>query len=767
MKHNLVRFLLIGLIFSSVSFGGRGAGPVDVSAAVPNESPDSVITAPPTTTPDSVGFDEGKFEELEELVVVQRQKLIQNDGATLTYNVSEDPASATSNTLDILRKVPGVSVDAEDNVKVKGQSNFKILLNGREDPMLNGDIKTILKSLPASSIKKIEVISEPGAKYEAEGVGGILNIVTDRSRKLSGFMTQMSAWVNASSAGAYVNARTKLDKVMLDATVSYNDGHMSRPTRSETTTESLVDSPNYMLKTNRKHKGVWEYTGVNLQMSWEPDTLNLVTFSTNFGYNLWDSKVNEGRVQYGRDMSALWELSRISKSRYDGTGFGAQASYQHNFGRDDHNIVASYQFDRGWSDSKTTYLLENLSGQVSEQPYSYETGITRTASHILQLDYANRFGPKHLLEAGAKANLNDDNATSRAYAGDTPEDAIENKAGAVGMKQLKDIYALYASYSGSFSKLNVKAGLRYEHTRMGARYRIGDYPDFTTRLNDLVPNLAVSYSLESAASLRLAYQMRISRPGINVINPYVNTLTPGSISYGNPDLKSERGHIVSFTYSNYGGKFGGSAQLSYRYSDNSLTDILFMKDGIIHSTYANVGMSHLAMLDLSCDWSITPELRWSLYASGSYTYLKADSEMLRQTNAGWQSNVSTDISYSLPHSIRLSGYGGFWTPWIDLQTHGGTTGYFYGLGASKSWLKDDAFTVQLGLSNIFPIHRKNIYTQEDTTLRLTNVYRYQQWHVGLTLSYRFGGLKASVKQTAASIERESSSSSSQNRGGKN
>ena len=113
--------------------------------------------------------------ELDDLVVTASVPLVHSDGAKLTYNVTEDPEAKSSNTLDILRKVPGVTVDAQENVKVNGQSSFKIFLNGKEDPMLSGDIKTILKSMPASTIQKIEVISEPGAKYEAEGTGGILN----------------------------------------------------------------------------------------------------------------------------------------------------------------------------------------------------------------------------------------------------------------------------------------------------------------------------------------------------------------------------------------------------------------------------------------------------------------------------------------------------------------------------------------------------------------------------------------------------------------
>ena len=121
------------------------------------EVPDTTISATPTVETDTVGA--AGYTDLEDFVIVQQKKLVESDGAKLTYNVTEDPESGSSNILEILRKVPGVTVDAEDNVKVNGQSSFKILMNNREDPMLKGDLKTVLKSIPASSIKKIEVIS--------------------------------------------------------------------------------------------------------------------------------------------------------------------------------------------------------------------------------------------------------------------------------------------------------------------------------------------------------------------------------------------------------------------------------------------------------------------------------------------------------------------------------------------------------------------------------------------------------------------------------
>lgn len=708
---------------------------------------------------DSVAVADAEYADLEELVVVEHQKLVKSDGATLTYSVADDPEAGSSNILDILRKVPGVTVDAQDNVRVNGQSSFKILMNGKEDPMLKGDLKTILKSIPASTIKKIEVISEPGAKYDAEGVGGILNIVTDRSRTLSGFLTQLGAWVNGYQAGGYVNPRVKLEKVMLDATVSYNNGNVwPRSNTYYETTENLDPMAETRLTVaDTKFKNGWDYTGVNLNMSWEPDTLNLFTASVNYNYNTWTSYGTELRDAYRQDLSPLWSIRRDYDSSGSYQGVGTQLSFQHNFGRDDHNIVASYGLDYTHSKNSTKYDVDGISGQGSESPYSANNNRSDQYYHMAQLDYNNRFNSHHLLEAGAKMSLNDNGSHTIPSFGNSADDAAPVDALIVKMNQLKNIYALYASYSGTFSRWNVKGGLRYEHTYMGSRYKIGDYPDFTTRLNDVVPNLAVSRNLTDASSLRLAYQMRISRPYISQINPYVNVLTPGEVSYGNPDLKSQKGHTFSFSYSNYEHPLSGSAKITYRYVSNGVTDVIFMKDDVRVTTYANIGISHMGMLDMDVNWNITKSFQWSVNLSESYTYAKSDSELLKASSHGWQTNLWTNLNYAFPSRWRVSAYAGYWSPWVSLQSRGTTSSYYYGLGASRSWLKNDALTLQLSAGNFLPWKRENSYTQQSETARVDVKGTSSQWNFGVSLSFKFGGLNASVKRTAAEIEKESSS----------
>lgn len=745
-------YLYLAISPAALSAAGQTVLPV---------SNDSVPAAPiqEELMDDALTGNDDEYQDLDDFVIVQQKKLVESDGAKLSYNVSEDPESASSNVLDILRKVPGVSVDAEGNIKVKGQSSFKILMNGREDPMLKGDLKTILKSIPAGTIKKIEVISEPGAKYEAEGTGGILNIVTDRSRSLSGFMTQVSAFVNTFNVGGYANGRVKLDKVMLDATLSYSNGYIwNRPSSSKMISEDLTGEGIPRLEGYNKGHSGWDYFGARANMSWEPDTLNLFTASINYGLNRWGSKADGYRAAYDADLSELWHCDRFTDNTGDYNGVGTSVSYQHSFGRDDHTFVATYEYDYYDSAYKEVVNTVYTLGVPAIAPFAEDRTQQYSNAHIFQLDYSNQFSPKHLLEVGAKGNLNLDKNITRALYGTDRIDAVVDDASRLNVDQFKDIYSVYASYSGKYAKWSVKGGLRYEMTHMGMRYHVGNYDSFTTNLHDWVPNAAISYAFTDASSLRAAYQMRISRPGLGVLSPFKSTLRPGEVKYGNPDLKSVRMHNVSLGYSNYEGKFTGEVKFNYRLTDNLITDIIFAKDGVINTTYANVGRSDMFSLELNGDWNITSALRWSLYLSGNYEYLKADSELLHQAAHGFQGYVNTNVTYTFPSKLRLNAYGGCWSPWLDLQTKG-SSGYYYGLSASKSFLKDDALSISLGVGNLLPPKRTNHYVQESETVRYSNWSTWYQWNASLSISWKFGGLKSSVKQTAANVEKEEAAKS--------
>ncbi|MBQ2398981.1 MAG: TonB-dependent receptor plug domain-containing protein, partial [Muribaculaceae bacterium] len=159
-------------------------------------------------------------EMLDEVEVVARKPIIKAEPDKLVYDLSEDPATKSNTIIEMLRKVPMVTVDGDDNIKVNGSGDFKVYVNGRPDPMLSQNAKEVLKAMPASAIKKIEVITEPGAKYDAEGVGGILNLVTETRTSTDGFLANFTAAASNRDATGTVYARAKQGKVTLSANYS-------------------------------------------------------------------------------------------------------------------------------------------------------------------------------------------------------------------------------------------------------------------------------------------------------------------------------------------------------------------------------------------------------------------------------------------------------------------------------------------------------------------------------------------------------------------
>lgn len=379
--------------------------------------------------------------------------------------------------------------------------------------------------------------------------------------------------------------------------------------------------------------------------------------------------------------------------------------------------------------------------------------------HVFQIDYSNRLSKKHLIEAGGKADLSHDANLNENLYGTSAADAVIDESQSVDVSQFRDIYALYGSYTGTFSSFNVKAGLRYEHTRMGLKYKTQGRPDFTTRLNDVVPNLSFSYNFTTASNLRMAYQLRISRPGIFILNPYVNTFSPGEISYGNPDLKSMKNHNISLSYGNYDHKLSGSIKATYMYMDNDISSIVFVKDNQLNRTYANIGINQSLTFNIDANWNISRDLRVILYLNAEYSHISADSELLKQKAVGWYFYVGPQVNYTFPFKMRLSAYGGYSSPWISIQTKGASS-YNYGLSLSRSFLKEDALTLALSASNILPAIRKYSYTVEGESVRTTTTNHTSQWYVGFSISYRFGGLKAGVKSTAASVSSEGAAGAS-------
>ena len=690
-------------------------------------------------------------EMLKGVEIVAQKPLVKAEIDKVTYSIEDDPDSKTNSTLEMLRKVPLVTVDGEDNVKVNGSSSFKVHVNGKPNNMMSNNPKEVLKSLPANSVKSIEVITDPGAKYDAEGIGGILNIITTDNAGLQGYTATFNAGIDnrGFDAGAY--GTVKVGKFTVTGNYSLSDSKSPRG-YSDSGREDYTSDEYKYLNTEGSSKGGNLFQFGSMEGSYEIDTLNLVTFSMQMFGGTSDHNGVSSTQMLNAQHEHAYSYDMVNRGKSGFGSIGANFDYQHSFKKKGEYLTFSYRYSGSPNDSEAHTDYEN----IKDYPYDmnfmrnqYYDNDAHTDEHTFQLDYVNPINQMHDIDFGAKYILRNNKSDSRVYKEYDGVYQEDNNLTDV-FNQTQNILAAYADYKVKWKKLAAKAGVRYEHTFMDVEYDKLAEKNFKADFDDLVPLLMLSYQLGPTQTLRASYNMRISRPGIWYLNPFRDTSNPTSISYGNPDLETEKSHSLGLTFSSFSAKFNINATLNYSFVNNGIERYSFMNNGVMESTYGNIGHTKRTMLSLWMNWNPGSKTRISINASGMYADFMSDEPFLKQRNSGFYGNGFLNVQQTLPWDLRISLVGGGTTPNITLQGKGMSFAY-YGFGLSRSFLEEKRLTVSLHASNLFNKYMKFKNETNTSTFRSWSGSRQQQQSYGLNVSWRFGKLKAQVKKTNRSI----------------
>lgn len=764
MKSLRITLTAAALSAMTGSYASQVCGSATESRSLPSDSVvKKTVVADKTVKNTSDTIIGATYGDLDELVVTANKKIVQSDGAKLTYNLSEDNTTKGQTMLDALKKVPMVTVDGQDNIMINGDSNFKIYVNGKEEPMLQANASKIFKSMPAEAFQKIEVITEPGAKFDAEGTGGILNLITEQKQNKDGYTGTLSASFNNQMWGASAFGRVKTGKFTADANVNYaNNGIWGQDQRSCEEQINHFSDDNHRQVTTGSQKVKFHYTDVNLNASCEFDDRNLFTFGGSYmDMNGRINSMTRNTAGYDRNGNRSFEFNQNLRGFLHNNSASANASYQHSFDNKGHRLNIAYLFNFGKSPLHA--WSENTGVFNYEFPLPYSTTLTDSYNreHTVQLDYANPFGgDKHLLETGYKMILRHNTNTSSTLSGKNETEQIVTDE--VDMLQKQNIFAAYASYTGNYGNIGVKAGVRYEHTDMGIDFRKGENEDFDKTLDDVVPNAALTYMFSPASNLRLAYQMRISRPSLNQVNPYRLSIMETEVMTGNPDLESERNNKISLTYTNFSRIAGGNIGIEYSQTDNAITSYNYWIDNVTYQSYANIGHNRRFSFFGFFNWNITSKMTFSV--NGRATYVSLKSKSPDYTNHGWQGNYGANWAYTAPGDLKLSVYGGQMIHRIMLQGH--SSGYnYYGLGISRDFLKEKNLTVTVNASNFFTKYTSYKSYIKTEKYSVNTDWRNRNWTVGINLSWRFGHLKSQTKKTALQIQNDDKSMPEEKGGG--
>ena len=688
--------------------------------------------------------------------VVAQKPLVKMEVDKMSYNVAEDEDSKSNTVLDMLRKVPMVTVDGQDNITVNGSSSFKVYVDGMPNVMFSSNPSMVFKSMPATAVKSIEVMTNPGAKYDAEGAAGVLNIVMNKTAPAAGGMPSQSYNMNGyngtvrASAGnkqlggsAFISGQQGKLSYSVNAMTSYN-----KPGNTTTELEQIQDNGISQLMTSSNDVKT-PFTMGSLTLGYQLDEMSVINATAQINSMSMKSTGTTTTQMNGYDVADFsYDSSTDMKSSR--TSFNGSLDYQHFFNKE-HTQSLGFTYQLSYNPA-TTESTNNFGGTrgvgLPDLSSRYSENDDKTINHIFQLDYTMPLGVGQTLSLGGKLQLHDATSESKYYLM-----GVYDPSTSSDYEYKNKILAGYGEYVGNYNKLGVKAGIRYEYTWQDVEYHLGNGSDFKTSYGSLVPTASMQYTLSQGSNLGLTYNMRISRPGITYLNPYVDKTNPIALTYGNPDLDVEKAHNISLVYNMFTPKLMVNLNLHHNFTDNAISQYSFYdSDNLLNTTYGNVVQRHQTGLSAYVNYLLTPSTR--LFMNGGLNYTDLRSDALNQSNSGWTANIMAGLQQTLPWDLKLSAFAITSTKNYTLQ---GWSGGFNILTASLSKsLFNDKLT--LGVQGIMGLNKGGNLNIESNSrgqnfTSYTNV-KVPIYGVTFTVSYSFGNSKVRAKQHVSRVQND-------------
>ena len=668
---------------------------------------------------------------LKEIEVVARRKLITTDTNKITYDVSGDREAATMSVLEILRKVPMITVDSEDNIKLNGSSDFKIYKNGKPAGMLTS--KEVLATLQAGSVKSIEVITSPGARYDAEGVNGIINIVMKERNIFDGVAGSARAWANnADGYSGNIHLMEQSNKFSLNMNYGHSQ-YGDRQQKFSFDNEYVYnESGNRMVFHNQSIEAVNMHT-FTVDAGYEVDSLNRIAVSFDGTIGSFEKNATKNfshSTLFTPSGDVVYSYDEYTGMDYRLGNYSGRVDYQRFTHRKGEVLSLSYlmQVDRIKNNYTTDY--EDIVNIPVDYLQIHCFGRQKCEEHTFQFDYTRPLSNVVDINVGTKYILRRNRSTEN-YRFDngviTDSDFSYNSR----------IGAFYGELDLNWGTWKLKMGARHEYSRLKGIYHDRTNQDFSKELNDLVPSVGIGYELNDRNSLSFNYSMKIKRPTLKYIDPAVEE-TPTKRTFGNTMINSAKHHHLVLKYNLFTSLFTLNTSLAYRFSNNLFTAHNYVQDGVRNFTYTDNGSYRTVEFIGYAGWAPAKKTQLSL------TFQCMNREVKnRAMNVGlnrWIVFGYLRAEQQLPWKLRLSGSfghngGDFESPYNYREAT-----CWHSFDLSRGFLKNNSLQVRLTAYNPFSAKKDkrfvtNIVNGDYTG---TSTEKYRSKSLSLTATYRFG-----------------------------
>ncbi|HMH23029.1 MAG TPA: TonB-dependent receptor [Puia sp.] len=694
-----------------------------------------------------------KTDALQSVTVTAPRGLVENKIDKMVYNAEKDITSQGGVATDILKKVPMVSVDVDGNVELQGNSNILFLINGKPSSIFGNNLADALQTIPASQIKSIEVITSPGARYDAEGTGGIINIIL-KENKIRGINGNISLTGGSRLENGSLNLNARKGSFGMNAFFSgnaqreattINSSDRSSEDTAGGTKSSLLQQGSSAFYRNGYESGL----GFDWNIS-HRDNLSGSLGYDNFGNNNKGAYQQE-QAQYaapsGNMLSDLYSLVH-SSSHFRGQSLDWNLSYKRTFPQEDRELNIQYEGSNGKNNSFYSQEQGRPSGD-SIFTGSYSNNAGKDHEMNIRLDYTQPLSEKVRLETGGRMQVRHITSVSDVYSLQPASTYDYDSSQSNSLTYTRHNYAGYGSLTFPLGAwLEVKGGLRYERTETDAVFsKAASAP--IPGYNTLTPSLILSHSFAGEQSLKISYAKRIQRPNYRNLNPFVNAADPKNISTGNPYLAPEVAHNIDLTYSKSFEK--GSALnivLFYHRSEHDIQPyvIYYPSYQIGDSTYTNVSVTRPVNIGAENNFGLniygSVPLTAKLNVRGNLSFF--DRYITTGTLAGnsitsFNYRMNMNATYQLSNSFVLEFFGNFNSPRNEIQgKYPSFTSYNFAF-RKQIWNKKGsiAFTTTNPFSKY--LGQETAVTGSNFTLNSSRRIPFRSF--GINFTWKFGKLE--------------------------
>ena len=694
-----------------------------------------------------------KLATLKEVTVTSEKSIIENKIDKLVYNADQDITSQSGVAADILKKVPMVSIDVDGNVELQGNASIRFLINGKPSSIFGSNIADVLQSIPANQIQSIEVITSPGAKYDAEGTAGIINIILKKS-------TAEGINGNVSLSGG-----TRLENGSLN--LNAHHGHFSANAfasgsgQLQSTTINTMNRSSLDPLTNQSSQldqnGSSEFTRRGIEsgvgFDWEINPKNDITGSIGFDYFGYYNKGTNNRHtvlkdSLGATSSDISDQTATTNNTY-GNSLDWQLNYKKTFKKEDQELDISYVSSMGNNythyDQSQKYLSPD---SVYSGAYGNNPGTDRETN--IAIDYVQPIGKNTLIEAGAKTVITQIASVSDVYLLNAPPDQYTYNANqSLSLNYRSNVYAGYLSGTFKlFDWLDVKAGLRYEYTEPHATFSNSGTATIKA-YGTYVPSGVISHKFKKGQTIKLSYTHRIERPGYRDLNTFVNASDPKNLTTGNTSLRPEIGDKIELGFSKtfekgttinatlfYRGNKDDIQSYSRYYSSYAVGDSVYNNVNV--TTRENVGREDNYGLSIFASIPITSKINIRTNINCFQRYI-INGALPGNNIQGFNYRINMNFTYQISKTFVVEAFGNFNSPRVNVQ---GTMPAFttYNFALRKQFFNKN-LSIAITATNVF-----NKYVNQKTQLTGDNFVLYNERQLpyrsfGINITYKFGRLE--------------------------